>query len=71
MDSDEVPAQDGRAKRYDPLIEACFASPGQWFKVNRTFTSKQTATNIRKAYENEVDTEGRTVHVRAVQQNGA
>lgn len=71
VDPDEVPADQGRAKRYDGLIEEAFANPGQWYRVNRTFTSRQTASGIRKAYEHETDTEGNVVVVRTVPQNGS
>jgi hypothetical protein len=68
VDEDEVPeAHPHRAGKYDGLIEAAFAAPGQWFKVARTFKTRQTAIALKKNYEDETDTDGNVVTVRPVE----
>lgn len=71
VDADEVPDQTNhRAGKYDGLIEAAFENPGQWFKVARTFKTRQTAVALKKNYDSETDTDGNVVTVRPVETSG-
>lgn len=73
VEVDELPtaAQRGRERKYDALVDAAFAKPGRWFRINAEFKSAGQGAAMRKQYADERDEDGNVLHVKTAKVNGA